>query len=87
MVSQQTIREDRIRFHIEKLEKVYVMEETPKPSARLPSVLGNDLLKRFDLSTDRQRGQGKLKRIPTAEGEPRIVSRLLPKQSRQPLLP
>jgi len=61
----------RIQFHIEKLERADVLEEkTPK----LPSILGNDLLKKFNIKTYREKGYAELKRIPKMSGEFRIVS-------------
>ena len=65
---------DRIWFHIEHLECAYVMDEK---GLKMPSLLGNDVLQRFDISSSRKKGSAKLRRIATAAGEFRTVSRLL----------
>ena len=69
----------RIDFHIEKLEYVCVMDET---GTKMPSLLGTDILQRFDICTDRRKGTATLKRIATAPGEFRIVSREIPKAAK-----
>lgn len=68
------VTRDRIWFHIEQLSCAYVMDEK---GLKMPSLLGLDILSRFDISSDRQRSIAKLKRIATALGEYRIVSRPL----------
>jgi len=69
-----SITKDEVQFHIEKIAVTDVLDEkTPKIS----SILGNDILKRFDIVTDRVKGEATLKRIPTVPGKYRIVSRPL----------
>lgn len=68
------LTEDRIWFHIEQLQYVYVMDEK---GLKMPSLLGIDMLRRFDISTNRKRRTANLKRIATVPGEFRIVSRAL----------
>lgn len=60
----------RVNFHIERLQGICVID-----SLKMTSLLGNDILARFNISTDRQRNVAVLDRIPTAPGEFRIVSR------------
>ena len=72
------ITPDRINFHIEKLEYICVID-----SLKMNSLLGNDLLAKFDISTDRQNSTASLSRITTAPGESQIVSREFPKAKRQ----
>lgn len=64
-----SITAGRINFHIEKLQSIYVIS-----ALKMASLLGNDILARFNISTDRQRNVAVLKRIPSAPGEYRIVS-------------
>lgn len=66
------VTKNRIRFHIEELEYACVMAGT---GIRMPSLLGNDILKRFDISTHRESNYATLKRIPAASEEFRIVSK------------
>ena len=68
------VKGSRITFHIEKLDSIYVID-----SLKMLSLLGNDMLKKFDLVTDRSTASAQLKRIPSASGEYQIVSRELPK--------
>lgn len=72
------ITPNRINFHIEKLEYICVID-----SLKMNSLLGNDLLIKFDISTDRQNSIASLSRITTAPGEFQIVSREFPKAKRQ----
>lgn len=64
------IEGSRITFHIEKLDHVYVLD-----SLKMPSILGTDLLQKFDIITERSKSSAELKRIPSASGEFQIVSR------------
>jgi hypothetical protein len=45
---------------------------------KMPSLLGLDIISRLDISSNRQKGIAKLKRIEAAPGEYRIVSRPIP---------
>ena len=49
------------QYHIERISVINVLDET---SPKLPSLLGNDILKRFDIITDRKNGIAELKRLP-----------------------
>lgn len=62
----------RITFHIEKLDHIYVVT-----SLKMASLLGTDLLQRFDIVTKRAKSSAELKRIPSASWEFQIVSREL----------
>ena len=64
------ITDDRVRFHIEKVQSICVIS-----SLKMNSLLGNDVLARFNISTDRQKKVAVLERIAAAPGEYRIVSR------------
>ena len=64
------IESDRITFHIEKLDYVYVLGDL-----KMMSLLGTDLLRKFDLVTKRSTSSAELKRISSAPGEFHIVSR------------
>jgi hypothetical protein len=66
------ITEDRIQFHIEKVNYINVLGES---SPKLPSLLGNDILKKFDITTQRSKGFLTLQRLRKTSGEFRIVSR------------
>jgi hypothetical protein len=59
-----------VNFHIEPLENICVIN-----TLKMHSLLGNDILARFDISTDRQRNIAELKRITSAQGNFRIVFR------------
>jgi hypothetical protein len=69
---------DRITFHIEKLEYICVID-----SLKMRSLLGMDLLSKFDLSTDRRKSAASLVRITDAPGEYQIVSRELTKRRKR----
>lgn len=59
-----------INFHIETLQNICVIE-----TLKMRSLLGNDILARFDISTDRQGNIAELKRIPSAPENFRVVFR------------
>ena len=66
----ENISSDQISFHIEKLDKICVID-----SLKMMSLLGIDLLKRFDLETKRSKAEAYLKRCADAEGKFRIISK------------
>ena len=68
------ITDERVSFHIEKVRSICVIS-----SLKMNSLLGNDVLARFNVSTDRQNNVAELKRIAAAPGEFRIVSRPIPR--------
>lgn len=69
----------RITFHIEKLDYVYVLD-----SLKMSSLLGTDLLQRFDIITERSKSSAELKRIPNVSGEFQIVSREIVRPKKRP---
>ena len=66
--------ETKVKFHIEALDFVYVIETTDR---RMLSLLGMDILNRFDLSTHREKKTAALTRLPNAPGRFRAASRSL----------
>lgn len=73
------IGDDRITFHIEKLNHIYVLD-----SLKMSSLLGTDLLQKFDLVTKRSKSSAQLKRISNAPREFQIVSREIIKTRKKP---
>jgi len=71
----EKLTEDRIWYHIEELEQIYVMDKT---ATKVPSILGMDLLQKFDISTKRERDTASLARLETVAGDFRITSRTIP---------
>lgn len=71
------VTQERMNFHIEELDFVYVMEDNE--GLKMPSLLGLDLLKRFDIQSNRQGLFAVLKRISGAPGNFRITSQSLKK--------
>ncbi|MBN1160680.1 MAG: retroviral-like aspartic protease family protein [Dehalococcoidales bacterium] len=69
----ENISRDKISFHIEKIDQICVID-----SLKMMSLLGTDLLKRFDLVTKRSKDEAYLKRCVDAEGKFRIISKKLP---------
>lgn len=68
----------RITFHIEKLDHVYVLD-----SLKMSSLLGTDLLQKFDIITERSKSSAELKRLSSASGEFQIVSREIVKTKKR----
>ncbi len=66
--------ETKVKFHIEALDFVYVIETADR---RMLSLLGMDILNRFDLSTHREKKTAALTRLPNAPGRFRAASRSL----------
>ncbi len=73
------IEGSRITFHIEKLDHIYVLV-----SLKMSSLLGTDLLQKFDIATKRSTSSAELKRISNASGESQIVSREIVKRKKRP---
>ena len=69
-----------VRFHLEKLDCIYVL---PATCADLPSILGLDLLERFDLTTDRAHRIAHLRRV-GGPGNRSILVKGLPPSRRGP---
>ncbi|GAG14911.1 unnamed protein product [marine sediment metagenome] len=65
------ITKDRVQFHIEGVEIINVLDEA---APKMPSLLGNDILKRFDIATIREKGKVTLSRIKSIPGKYRIAS-------------
>jgi hypothetical protein len=66
------VTQERINFHIEELDFVYVIADNE--GLKMPSLLGLDILRRFDIQSDRQGHSAVLKRISGAPGNFRITS-------------
>ncbi len=64
------IEGSRITFHIEKLDPIYVLDDL-----KTPSLLGTDLLQKFDICTKRSTSFAELKRISSTSGKFQTVSR------------
>lgn len=62
--------EGGINFHIETLQSICVIN-----TLKMHSLLGNDILARFNISTNREGNIAELKRIPSASENSRIVFR------------
>ena len=73
-----SIKDTRITFHIEHLERIFVLD-----SLKMTSLLGMDFLARFDLSTKRDKKTASLKRLSGAPGEFELISQELKKTRRK----
>lgn len=72
------IEGSRVTFHVEKLNHIYVLV-----SLKMKSLLGTDVLQKFDVITERSASSAELKRVSSASGEFRTVSRRIVKTKKR----